>query len=90
MHQRATTPCPHCNKKHLKPKKCWELEANQASRPKDWKSNVDSGATSNFIKSATGMHLTGPSSKLVSTVNGHVMRATMTALLPLVQLKGEA
>lgn len=51
---------------------------------------LDSGATSNFIKSATGMKLTGPSSKVVSTANGQVMKATMTAILPLTQLKGGA
>jgi hypothetical protein len=30
--------CPHCNKKHPNHKKCWELDANKASRPKNWKS----------------------------------------------------
>jgi len=47
---------------------------------------LDSGATSNFIESADGFELTGPSSKTVSTANGQIMRATMTALLPLMQL----
>lgn len=36
------------------------------------------------------MKLTGPSSKVVSTANGQVMKATMTAILPLTQLKGGA
>jgi hypothetical protein len=30
--------CPHCNKKHRNHKKCWELDANKASRPENWKS----------------------------------------------------
>jgi hypothetical protein len=47
---------------------------------------LDSGATSNFIQSSDGFELTGPSSKTVSTANGQLMRATMTALLPLTQL----
>ena len=51
---------------------------------------LDLGATSNFIQSADGLELTGPSSKTVSTANGHVMKATMTALLPLGQLKAGA
>jgi hypothetical protein len=51
---------------------------------------LDSGATSNFIQSADGLELTGPSSKTVSTANEHVMKATMTALLPLRQLKARA
>ncbi len=51
---------------------------------------LDSGATSNFIQSADGLELTGPSSKTVSTANGHVMKATTTALLPLGQLKAGA
>ena len=51
---------------------------------------LDSGATSNFIQSADGLELTGPSSKTVSTANGHFMKATMTALLPLRQLKAGA
>ena len=51
---------------------------------------LDSGATSNFIQSASGLKLTGPSSKIVSTANGQVMKATMTALLPLTQLKDAA
>ena len=29
--------CPHCQKKHLKPESCWELEANAALRPANWK-----------------------------------------------------
>jgi hypothetical protein len=29
--------CPHCNKKHCNHKKCWELDANKASRPENWK-----------------------------------------------------
>ena len=48
---------------------------------------LDSGATSNFIRSAYGFELTGPSSKIVTTANGRIMQATMTALLPLKQLK---
>ncbi len=51
---------------------------------------LDSGATSNFIQSADGLEITGPSSKTVSTANGHTMKATMTALLPLGQLKARA
>jgi hypothetical protein len=47
---------------------------------------LDSGATSNFIQSSDGFELTGPSSKSVSTANGHIMKATYTALLPLTQL----
>ena len=47
---------------------------------------LDSGATSNFVQSADGFELTGPSSKSVSTANGHIMKATLTALLPLKQL----
>jgi hypothetical protein len=30
--------CPHCNKKHCNHEKCWELDANKASRPETWKS----------------------------------------------------
>ena len=48
---------------------------------------LDLGATSNFVQSADGFELTGPSSKSVSTANGHIMKATNTALLPLKQLK---
>jgi hypothetical protein len=48
---------------------------------------LDSGATSNFIQSADGFDLTGLSSKTVFTTNGQIMRATMTALLPLTQLR---
>jgi len=51
---------------------------------------LDSGATSNFIHSADGFELTGPLSKTVSTANGQIMRATMTALLPLTQLRAGA
>ena len=51
---------------------------------------LDSGATSNFIQSADGFELIGPSSKTVSTANGQLMRATMTALLPLTQLRAGA
>ncbi len=51
---------------------------------------LDSGATSNFIQSADGFELMGPSSKTVSTANGQLMRATMTALLPLTQLRAGA
>ena len=47
---------------------------------------LDSGARSNFIQSSDGFELTGPSSKSVSTANGHIMKATHTALLPLTQL----
>jgi hypothetical protein len=32
------TECPHCSKKHAKHDKCWELEANKARRPENWKS----------------------------------------------------
>jgi hypothetical protein len=48
------------------------------------------GTTSNFIQSADGLELTGPSSKTVFTANGHVMKATTTAILPLRQLKAGA
>ncbi len=51
---------------------------------------LDSGTRSNFIQSADGLELTGPSLKTVFTANGHVMKATMTALLPLGQLKAGA
>jgi hypothetical protein len=51
---------------------------------------LDLGAMSNFIQSADGLELTSPSSKTVSTANGHVMKATMTALLPLRHLKARA
>ena len=51
---------------------------------------LDSGATSNFVQSADGFELTGPSSKSVSTANGHIMKATHTALLPLTQLNNGA
>ncbi len=51
---------------------------------------LDSGTTSSFIQSADRLELTGPSSKTVSTANGHVMKATMTALLPFKQLKAGA
>ncbi len=47
---------------------------------------LDSGATSNFVQSADGFKLTSPSSKSVSTANGHIMKATQTALLPLKHL----
>jgi hypothetical protein len=30
--------CLHCNKKHRNHEKCWELDANRASRPENWKS----------------------------------------------------
>ena len=30
--------CPHCGKKHAKHEKCWELDANKALRPANWKS----------------------------------------------------
>jgi hypothetical protein len=29
--------CPHCKRPHAKPEKCWELEANKADRPANWK-----------------------------------------------------
>jgi len=51
---------------------------------------LDLGATNNFIQSADGFELTGPSSKTVSTANGQIMQATMTALLPLMQLRAGA
>ncbi len=47
---------------------------------------LDSGATSNFVKLADGFELTGPSSKSFSTANGHIMKATHRARLPLTQL----
>jgi hypothetical protein len=47
---------------------------------------LDLGATSNFVQSADGLELTGPSSKSVSTANGHIMKATHRARLPLTQL----
>ena len=33
-------PCTHCNRKHPSRSndKCWELEANTANRPANWKS----------------------------------------------------
>ena len=30
--------CPHCGKKHANHDKCWELDANKALRPQNWKS----------------------------------------------------
>ncbi len=51
---------------------------------------LDSGATSNFVQSADRFKLTGPSSKSVSTANGHIMKTTHTALLPLTQLNNGA
>ena len=51
---------------------------------------LDSAATSNFVQSADGFEITGPSSKIVSAANGAIMHATMTALLPLKQLKAGA
>jgi len=30
--------CPHCSKKHANHDKCWELDANKALRPENWKS----------------------------------------------------
>ena len=47
---------------------------------------LDSGATSNFFQSADGFELTVPSSKSVSIANGHIMKATHKACLPLTQL----
>jgi hypothetical protein len=47
---------------------------------------LDSGAMINLIQSSDGFELTGPSSKSVSTANGHIMKAMHTALLPLTQL----
>jgi hypothetical protein len=29
---------PHCSKKHANHEKCWELDANKALRPANWKS----------------------------------------------------
>ena len=29
--------CPHCKCRHSKPKKCWELKANKANQPANWK-----------------------------------------------------
>jgi hypothetical protein len=51
---------------------------------------LDSGATSNFVQSADGFELTGPSSKLVTTANGHIMKATHSARLPFMQLNNGA
>ena len=48
---------------------------------------LDLGATSNFVQLADGFELTDPSSESVSNANGHIMKATNTALLPLKQLK---
>ena len=47
---------------------------------------LDLGATSHFVQSADRFELTGPSFKSVSTANGHIIKATNTALLPLKQL----
>ena len=34
--------CPHCKRRHIVAfDKCWELEANAASRPSNWKSVKD-------------------------------------------------
>jgi hypothetical protein len=51
---------------------------------------LDSAEKSNFIQSADGFEVTGPSSKIVSAANSAIMQATMTALLPLKQLKAGA
>ena len=51
---------------------------------------LDSEATSTFIQSADGFEVTGPSSKIVSTAIGAIIKATKTALLPLTQLKAGA
>ena len=51
---------------------------------------LDSAATSNFVQSADGFEVTGLSSKIVSAANDVIMQATMTALLPLKQLKAGA
>jgi hypothetical protein len=51
---------------------------------------LDSGATSNFVQSADGFELTGPSSKSVTTTNDHIMKATHSARLPLMQLNNGA
>ena len=51
---------------------------------------LDSATMSNFIQSADGFKITGPSSKIVSAANDAIMKATMTALLPLKQLKAGA
>ncbi len=32
------TECRHCNKKHINHDKIWELDANKALRPANWKS----------------------------------------------------
>jgi hypothetical protein len=55
-----------------------------------WEAMLDSGAKSHFIQSADGLELTGKSSKTISTASGHVMHATRTDLLPLMQLKASA
>jgi hypothetical protein len=34
--------CPHCNKFHFKHPECWELPANAAKRPANWKSVKES------------------------------------------------
>ncbi len=38
--KRTATTCPHCNRKHPNRThdQCWELPANAAKRPADWKS----------------------------------------------------
>jgi len=51
---------------------------------------LDSGATSNLVQSADGFELIGPSSKSVTTANGHIMKATHRARLPLTQLNNRA
>jgi hypothetical protein len=56
---------------------------NQAINEAIKEAMLDLGATSNFIKSGVGLELTGPSSKLISTINRHAMKATMAALIPL-------
>ena len=34
--------CPHCKKKHVNHDKCWELDANKALRPANWRKSIRS------------------------------------------------
>jgi hypothetical protein len=74
------------NRKALKDK-CWaenQIINNAIHEVKATKeAMLDLGATGNFVQSVDEFELTGPSSKSVSTANGHIMKATNTALLPL-------
>jgi hypothetical protein len=51
---------------------------------------LDSGASSHFIKDATGTKLTGVSSKKVTIADGTTIPTTHTAQLPLPQLRSPA